>query len=131
MSTHPRSTLTELLNLMKPMRGILLIAFVIGVLGLLATINTNPHSEEAGNRVLLLAFGGLCAMALVGSILSDIGTIKGFFEARGHEDELQKQYCAISEGAKELPIIGAAWPTSPCGQAPTRLTSVSYWCCCI
>ncbi|MGY4490635.1 cyclic peptide export ABC transporter [Pseudomonas sp. TE3610] len=209
MSMHPRSTLAELLSLLKPMRGILLLSIVLGILGglsitgLLATINTSLHSSEAGNMGLLLAFAGLCAVALVGSILSDIGTnyvgqhviarlrvdlgsrilsapidqlesyrshrltpvlthdvdtisdfafvlaplavslsvtlgclaylanlslpmflttvvavligsavqylarvrgIKGFFEAREHEDELQKQYRAISEGAKELRI---------------------------
>ena len=209
MSMHPRSSFIELLRLIKPMRGVLMISIVLGILGglsitgLLATINASLHSDSAGNLGLLLAFGGLCVMALVGSILSDIGTnyvgqhviarlrielgrrilsapidqlesyrshkltpvlthdvdtisdfafvlaplavslsvtlgclaylanlslpmflttvvavligsavqylarvrgIKGFFEAREHEDELQKQYRAISEGAKELRI---------------------------
>lgn len=209
MSMHPRSSFIELLRLIKPMRGVLMISIVLGILGglsitgLLATINASLHSDSASNLGLLLAFGGLCVMALVGSILSDIGTnyvgqhviarlrielgrrilsapidqlesyrshkltpvlthdvdtisdfafvlaplavslsvtlgclaylanlslpmflttvvavligsavqylarvrgIKGFFEAREHEDELQKQYRAISEGAKELRI---------------------------
>lgn len=209
MSMHPRSSFIELLRLIKPMRSVLMISIVLGILGglsitgLLATINASLHSDSAGNLGLLLAFGGLCVMALVGSILSDIGTnyvgqhviarlrielgrrilsapidqlesyrshkltpvlthdvdtisdfafvlaplavslsvtlgclaylanlslpmflttvvavligsavqylarvrgIKGFFEAREHEDELQKQYRAISEGAKELRI---------------------------
>ncbi|MFI8558886.1 cyclic peptide export ABC transporter [Pseudomonas putida] len=209
MSMHPRSSFIELLRLIKPMRGVLMISIVLGILGglsitgLLATINASLHSDSAGNLGLLLAFGGLCVMALMGSILSDIGTnyvgqhviarlrielgrrilsapidqlesyrshkltpvlthdvdtisdfafvlaplavslsvtlgclaylanlslpmflttvvavligsavqylarvrgIKGFFEAREHEDELQKQYRAISEGAKELRI---------------------------
>lgn len=209
MSMHPRSSFIELLRLIKPMRGVLMISIVLGILGglsitgLLATINASLHSDSTGNLGLLLAFGGLCVMALVGSILSDIGTnyvgqhviarlrielgrrilsapidqlesyrshkltpvlthdvdtisdfafvlaplavslsvtlgclaylanlslpmflttvvavligsavqylarvrgIKGFFEAREHEDELQKQYRAISEGAKELRI---------------------------
>lgn len=85
MSTHPRSTLTELLSLIKPLRGILLIAIVLGVLGLLTTIN----------------LGGLSLPMFFGSTL--------FFIA-----------------------IGLAWPTRPCGQAPTRPRSaVSFWCCCI
>lgn len=44
---------------------------------------------------------------LIGSAvqyLARVRGIKGFFEAREHEDELQKQYRAISEGAKELRI---------------------------
>jgi len=80
MSMHPRSTLSELLSLIKPMRGILIVSVVLGILGglsitgLLATINQALHNDGITSSGLLLAFGGLCALALLGSILSDIGT---------------------------------------------------------
>ncbi|WPP02047.1 cyclic peptide export ABC transporter [Pseudomonas sp. HR96] len=209
MQTPPRSSLGALLQLLRPFRLILCVSIVLGVLGglgitaLLATINHSLHADGDTSRTLLLAFAALCALALLGSILSDIGTnhvgqhviarlrkdlgtrilsapieqleryrshrlipvlthdvdtisdfafafsplavslsvtfgclgymawlswtmflttavaiiigsiiqylarnrgINGFFDAREHEDELQKHYRAIAEGAKELRI---------------------------
>lgn len=80
MSMHPRSTFSELLSLLKPMRGILIVSIVLGILGglsitgLLATINQTLHNDGITSSGLLLTFGGLCTLALLGSILSDIGT---------------------------------------------------------
>ncbi|WP_297844412.1 cyclic peptide export ABC transporter [Pseudomonas sp.] len=209
MQTPPQSTLSAVLQLLRQFRLVLITSIVLGILGglgitaLLATINNSLHAEGDTSTTLLLGFAGLCVLALVGSILSDIGTnyvgqhviarlrkelgtrilsapieqleryrshrlipvlthdvdtisdfafsfsplavslsvtmgclgymawlswtmflttgvaiiigsviqyfasnrgINGFFAAREHEDELQKQYRAIAEGAKELRI---------------------------
>jgi len=209
MQTPPQNSLGALLQLLRPFRLVLTLSIVLGILGglgitaLLATINYSLHADGDTSRGLLLAFAGLCVLALAGSILSDIGTnyvgqhviarlrkelgtrilsapieqleryrshrlipvlthdvdtisdfafafsplavslsvtmgclgymawlswtmflttavaiiivsiiqyfarnrgINGFFAAREHEDELQKQYRAIAEGAKELRI---------------------------
>ncbi|MHC5351625.1 cyclic peptide export ABC transporter [Metapseudomonas furukawaii] len=204
-----RSTLRDLFQVLRPFWPLLLASTLLGILGgvsitgLLATINHALHAEGGASRGVLMAFAGLCALALLGSILSDIGTnyvgqhviarlrkelgakilsapidqleryrthrlipvlthdvdtisdfafafaplavsfsvtlgclfymvqlspamfltttlailvgsvvqyfarargIKGFFEARDQEDELQKHYRSIAEGAKELRI---------------------------
>ena len=209
MQTPPQSSFGALLQLLRPFRLVLTLSIVLGILGglgitaLLATINYSLHAEGDTSRELLMAFAGLCILALAGSILSDMGTnyvgqhviaglrkelgtrimsapieqleryrshrlipvlthdvdtisdfafafsplavsmsvtmgclgymawlswtmflttavaiiigsviqyfarnrgIEGFFAAREHEDELQKQYRAIAEGAKELRI---------------------------
>ncbi|MDF3935148.1 cyclic peptide export ABC transporter [Pseudomonas citronellolis] len=209
MQTQPRSTLSELFKILRPFWPQLLAATLLGVLGgaaitaLLATINYSLHSDGGLQSGLLLGFAALCLLALVGSIVADIGTnyvgqhviarlrkelgskiisapieqieryrshrlipvlthdvdtisdfafafaplavslsvclgclgylaslslpmflttavaivigsavqyfarskgIKGFFEARDEEDELQKHYRAMAEGAKELRI---------------------------
>jgi putative pyoverdin transport system ATP-binding/permease protein len=209
MPKPPRTSFAELLNLLRPFWPVLLAATLLGVLGglsvtgLLATINHALHTEGNLAGGVLLAFAGLCALALLGSILSDIGTnhvgqhviarlrkelggrilsapidqleryrshrlipvlthdvdtisdfafafaplavslsvtlgslaymailswpmflttalailigsyvqylarlrgIEGFYEAREHEDELQKHYRSLAEGAKELRI---------------------------
>jgi putative ATP-binding cassette transporter len=209
MMNAPRSTLRDLLQILRPFWLLLLVSTLLGVLGgvsitgLLATINHALHAEGGASTQVLLAFAGLCGIALLGSILSDIGTnyvgqhviarlrkelgakilsapidqleryrthrlipvlthdvdtisdfafafaplavsfsvtfgclvymlqlslpmfltttlailigsvaqyfarargIKGFFEAREYEDDLQKHYRSIAEGAKELRI---------------------------
>jgi putative ATP-binding cassette transporter len=81
--TRARSggTLVELLRLLRPFLPILLASTALGIVGgaavtaLLATINTSLQAEggEAG-LALLATFAGLCAVLVVGSILSDIGT---------------------------------------------------------
>ncbi|SDO23536.1 cyclic peptide export ABC transporter [Pseudomonas jinjuensis] len=76
----PRSTLRDLLQVLRPFWPLLLVSTVLGVLGglsitgLLATINHALHAEGGTSQGLLLAFAGLCLVALLGSILSDIGT---------------------------------------------------------
>lgn len=76
----PRSTLGDLMQVLRPFWPLLLGSTVLGILGgvsitgLLATINHALHAEEGASRGVLLAFSGLCAIALLGSILSDIGT---------------------------------------------------------
>lgn len=209
MHTPAPSALREMLNLLRPHWLPLTAATLLGILGgaaitaLLATINYSLHSQGGMPGGLLLGFAGLCVLALVGSIVSDMGTnyvgqhviarlrkdlgskiisapieqieryrshrlipvlthdidtisdfafafaplavaltvtlgclgylawlsplmflvtaiaiivgsaiqyiarakgIKGFFEARDKEDELQKHYRSIAEGAKELRI---------------------------
>lgn len=209
MQTPAPSALREMLKLLRPHWLPLTAATLLGILGgsaitaLLATINYSLHSQGGMPAGLLLGFAGLCALALLGSIISDMGTnyvgqhviarlrkdlgskiisapieqieryrshrlipvlthdidtisdfafafaplavaltttlgclgylawlsppmflataiaivvgsavqyvarakgIKGFFEARDKEDELQKHYRAIAEGAKELRI---------------------------
>jgi putative pyoverdin transport system ATP-binding/permease protein len=81
--TRARSggTLVELLRLLRPFLPILLASTALGIVGgaavtaLLATINTSLQAEggEAG-LALLATFAGLCAVLVVGSILSDIST---------------------------------------------------------
>ena len=74
-------TMVELLRLLRPLWPILLAATVLGILGgaavtgLLATINDSLQAPggDAGFG-LLATFAGLCAVVVVGSILSDIGT---------------------------------------------------------
>lgn len=80
MPKPPRTNLAALLQLLRPFRLPLSGAVLLGVLGglsvtgLLATINHILHTQETPTTGLLLTFAGLCAMALCGSILSDIGT---------------------------------------------------------
>lgn len=80
MQTPPQSTLSALLQLLRPFRLVLITSIVLGILGglgitaLLATINNSLHAEGDTSTTLLLGFAGLCVLALVGSILSDIGT---------------------------------------------------------
>ncbi|NUB27179.1 cyclic peptide export ABC transporter [Azospirillum brasilense] len=80
MPTSPRSSLSALLHLLRPFWPLLTAATLLGVLGglsvtgLLAAINRILHAGDRPGAGLLLAFAGLCALALAGSVLSDIGT---------------------------------------------------------
>ncbi|AWJ93554.1 cyclic peptide transporter (plasmid) [Azospirillum baldaniorum] len=81
MPTSPRSSsLSALLHLLRPFWPLLTAATLLGVLGglsvtgLLAAINRILHAGDSPGAGLLLAFAGLCALALAGSVLSDIGT---------------------------------------------------------
>lgn len=80
MPTLPHSPVSELFNILRPFWPQLLAATLLGVLGgaaitgLLATINYSLHSEGGLQSGLLLGFAGLCLLALVGSIVADIGT---------------------------------------------------------
>ncbi len=75
-----RSTLTELVHVLAPFWPVLLGATVLGIAGglsitgLLATINYSLNTPDGLEGGLLLAFAGFCVLALVGSILSDMGT---------------------------------------------------------
>ncbi len=76
----PKGTLSELFSLLKPFWPILAVSITLGIMGglsitaLLATINQSLHADGPAAGTLLLAFGGLCSLALLGSIFSDIGT---------------------------------------------------------
>lgn len=80
MRAKSSTALVELLGLLRPFWPILLLSVLLGIIGglsitaLLATINRSLHAEGIVPSTLLLAFGGFCLLALVGSILSDIGT---------------------------------------------------------
>ncbi|MFZ1425172.1 MAG: cyclic peptide export ABC transporter [Geminicoccaceae bacterium] len=78
---HVDGALAQLLRLFRPLWPILLVSTVLGIVSgiavtaLLATINTSLHVP--GDRTalpVLLTFAGLCAIVVMGSILSDIGT---------------------------------------------------------
>lgn len=80
MPTQPHSPFSELFKILRPFWPQLLAATLLGVLGgaaitgLLATINYSLHSDGGLQSGLLLGFAGLCVLALVGSIIADIGT---------------------------------------------------------
>ncbi|AGI24483.1 cyclic peptide transporter [Pseudomonas sp. ATCC 13867] len=80
MHTPAQSPLGELFKLLKPFWLPLSIATLLGIVGgasitaLLATINYSLHSDGGMPSGLLLGFAGLCLLALLGSIISDIGT---------------------------------------------------------
>ncbi|MFK3724974.1 cyclic peptide export ABC transporter [Pseudomonas monteilii] len=80
MSAATPGALRELMALLKPFRLIVGVSIVLGMLGglsvtvLLATINTALHADSELGRGLALGFVGLCVLALVSTILSDIGT---------------------------------------------------------
>ncbi|QXH33934.1 cyclic peptide export ABC transporter [Pseudomonas muyukensis] len=80
MSKQTRGALRELFVLLRPYWAQVVTAIVLGMVGglsvtlLLATINDGLHSETGPGPALFAAFAGLCLVALLGSILSDIGT---------------------------------------------------------
>lgn len=80
MTSSPRSATRELLSLIKPYRSTLFVSILCGILGglsvtaLLATVNQGLHSEAGIDRQVVLAFVGLCAVALLASIAADIGS---------------------------------------------------------
>lgn len=80
MSTPRKSNLHELTEVLRPFWPLLLVSTVLGILGglsitgLLATINHALHAEGGASRGVLLGFAGLCLLALLGSVISDIGT---------------------------------------------------------
>ncbi|MEG0860728.1 MAG: cyclic peptide export ABC transporter [Pseudomonas sp.] len=80
MTKQPRGALRELFALLKPFWPVVSISIVLGMVGglsvtvLLATINTALHAEAGLSSALVGLFAGLCLLALLSSILSDIGT---------------------------------------------------------
>jgi len=80
MSNQPRGALRELLALLRPFWPVVTLSIVLGMVGglcvtaLLATINNGLHTQGGLSQGLVMGFVGLCALALVSTILSDIGT---------------------------------------------------------
>ena len=78
---HPDGVPAELARLLRPHWPVLLGSIAAGMVGgaavtaLLATINDSLHLEGGGTAyAVLLTFAGLCAVSVVGKIVSDIGT---------------------------------------------------------
>lgn len=80
MTAAPRSAIRELLSLLKPYRPIVISSITLGIIGglsvtaLLATVNRGLHSADGMGTGVVLAFAGLCLLALLSSIGADIGT---------------------------------------------------------
>ncbi|AUO24514.1 cyclic peptide export ABC transporter [Pseudomonas sp. D8002] len=80
MSKPTRGVINELFTLLKPFRLIVVGSILLGMVGglsvtvLLATINTVLHADNGLTNTVVGAFAGLCLLALVSSIFSDIGT---------------------------------------------------------
>jgi putative ATP-binding cassette transporter len=80
MTAAPRSALRELLSLLRPYRPIVIASVLLGMVGglsvtaLLATVNQGLHSEGGMSRGVVIAFAGLCLLALLSTIAADIGT---------------------------------------------------------
>ncbi|OOV89438.1 cyclic peptide export ABC transporter [Pseudomonas sp. MF4836] len=80
MTAAPRSAIRELLSLLKPYRPIVISSILLGIVGglsvtaLLATVNQGLHNADGMSKGVVLAFAGLCALALLSTIAADIGT---------------------------------------------------------
>lgn len=80
MTKPTRGAINELFALLKPFRLIVSASIVLGMIGglsvtvLLATINNALHSDDGLTRTVVMIFAGLCVLALLTTILSDIGT---------------------------------------------------------
>ncbi|UVK90306.1 cyclic peptide export ABC transporter [Pseudomonas sp. B21-051] len=80
MTKPTRGAINELFALLKPFRLIVSVSIVLGMIGglsvtvLLATINNALHSDDGLTRTVVMIFAGLCVVALLTTILSDIGT---------------------------------------------------------
>lgn len=80
MSNQPRGAMRELLALLRPFWPVVALSIVLGMVGglsvtaLLATINNGLHTDGGLSQGLVLGFAGLCSLALVSSILSDMGS---------------------------------------------------------
>ena len=80
MTQPARGVINELFTLLKPFRIIVTASVLLGMVGglsvtvLLATINDALHSESGLTQGVVLLFAGLCLLALLSSIFSDIGT---------------------------------------------------------
>ncbi|KAE9648634.1 cyclic peptide export ABC transporter [Pseudomonas sp. PB106] len=80
MTTKSRGAISEVLSLLKPYRLVVMLSIMLGMVGglsvtaLLATINDALNANGSPSLSVLASFAGLCALALLSSILSDIGT---------------------------------------------------------
>ena len=72
--------LRELFDLLKPFRLIVSLSVLLGMIGglsvtvLLATINSALHAENGLTNQVVALFAGLCVLALISTICSDIGS---------------------------------------------------------
>ncbi|RON17394.1 cyclic peptide export ABC transporter [Pseudomonas frederiksbergensis] len=80
MTKPTHGAINELFALLKPFRLIVSVSIVLGMIGglsvtvLLATINNALHSADGLTRTVVMIFAGLCVLALLTTIVSDIGT---------------------------------------------------------
>ncbi len=80
MTDPKRGAFNGLLALLRPFRAIVTVSVALGMAGglaitlLLATINNALHSAAGMTQGVILTFAALCVLALVSSIISDIGT---------------------------------------------------------
>ncbi|WP_448123964.1 cyclic peptide export ABC transporter [Pseudomonas veronii] len=80
MTDPKRGAFSGLLALLRPFRAIVSVSVALGMAGglaitlLLATINNALHSAAGMTQGVILTFAALCVLALVSSIISDIGT---------------------------------------------------------
>ena len=80
MTDPKRGAFNGLLALLRPFRTIVTVSVALGMAGglaitlLLATINNALHSAAGMTQGVILTFAALCVLALVSSIISDIGT---------------------------------------------------------
>ncbi|MFJ7141652.1 cyclic peptide export ABC transporter [Pseudomonas sp. JDS08PS003] len=80
MTDPKRGAFNGLLALLRPFRTIVVISVALGMAGglaitlLLATINNALHSATGMTQGVVLTFAALCVLALISSIVSDIGT---------------------------------------------------------
>jgi len=80
MTSNSRGAISEVLGLLRPFRVVVVVSIILGMLGglsitaLLATINDALNANGSPSPQVLATFIGLCAAALLTSILSDIGT---------------------------------------------------------
>ncbi|MBK5542598.1 cyclic peptide export ABC transporter [Pseudomonas sp. TH05] len=80
MTSKPRGAISELFGLLKPFWPLVSVSIALGMVGglsvtaLLATINSALHNEGGLTQGVVLGFAGLCLLALLSSICSDIGT---------------------------------------------------------
>ncbi|CAM3778616.1 ATP-binding protein SyrD [Pseudomonas reidholzensis] len=80
MKTSSPGAIRELLSLLKPYRPLVIVSVLLGIVGglsvtaLLATVNQGLHAPDGMGRGVILAFAGLCVLALVSSVAADSGT---------------------------------------------------------
>ena len=80
MTQPTRGAIHELFTLLKPFRLIVALSILLGMIGglsvtvLLATINNALHADSSPTSSVVALFAGLCLLALLSSIFSDIGT---------------------------------------------------------
>ncbi|MDD1961407.1 cyclic peptide export ABC transporter, partial [Pseudomonas sp. 39004] len=80
MKTSSPGAIRELLGLLKPYRPAVIVSVLLGMVGglavtaLLATVNQGLHAADGMSQGVILAFAGLCVLALVSSVAADSGT---------------------------------------------------------
>lgn len=80
MSQPTRGALRELLTLLRPFWPIVMLSILLGMVGglsitiLLAKMNEALHTSGGMTQSLVASFAGLCLLALLSTICSDIGT---------------------------------------------------------